>query len=109
MESRSDAVISRVRLVGTVGCPCRRHRRSPGGLAQHAPPVILDEVWYVPGLLSYIKEHRDARRERPGRYLLTVSQNFLLMGSITASLAGLKNPRHATAGQLGGPILECAV
>ena len=54
----------------------------------HPPPAIFDEVQYVPGLLPYIKEKIDANRHRRGQYLLTGSQNLLLMEKVTESLAG---------------------
>jgi len=47
-----------------------------GFLALHAPPVILDEIQYAPGLLPYVKEIVDARRSRAGQFLLTGSQNL---------------------------------
>ena len=59
-----------------------------GFLEWFPPPVIFDEVQYVPDLLFYIKERIDAHRARPGQYLLTGSQNFLLMSRVTESLAG---------------------
>ena len=59
-----------------------------GFLALHSPPVILDEVQYAPDLLPYIKEAIDARRQERGLYLLTGSQNLLLMDRVTESLAG---------------------
>ena len=48
-----------------------------GFLDFYAPPVIIDEVQYAPELLSYIKERVDARRDIPGQYFLTGSQNLL--------------------------------
>ena len=54
----------------------------------HAPPIILDEVQYAPQLLPYIKEQIDERRNLRGRYLLTGSQNLLLLERVTESLAG---------------------
>lgn len=51
-------------------------------------PVILDEIQYAPGLLPYIKETIDANRNRTGQYILTGSQNLLLMSQVTESLAG---------------------
>lgn len=54
----------------------------------HAPPVIFDEVQHVPSLLPYIKEKIDAQRDQFGQYLLTGSQNLLLLEKITESLAG---------------------
>lgn len=50
-------------------------------------PAILDEIQYIPELLSYIKEDIDNNRQ-PGRWILTGSQNFILMENITQSLAG---------------------
>lgn len=57
-------------------------------LATYSPPVILDEVQYAPGLLPYVKETVDRHRAVPGQYLLTGSQNLLLMERVTESLAG---------------------
>jgi predicted AAA+ superfamily ATPase len=64
-------------------------REDPRGfLEMYQPPVIFDEVQYAPDLLPYVKERIDARRERPGQYLLTGSQNLLLAEKISESLAG---------------------
>ncbi|HEB99363.1 MAG TPA: ATP-binding protein [Thiotrichales bacterium] len=52
------------------------------------PPVIFDEVQYAPDLLPYIKERIDTDRDSYGQYLLTGSQNLLLMERVTESLAG---------------------
>jgi len=59
-----------------------------GFLEMHPPPVIFDEVQYAPNLLPYIKERIDARRSNRGQYLLTGSQNLLLIERVTESLAG---------------------
>jgi len=59
-----------------------------GFLEMYPPPVIFDEVHYAPSLLPYIKERIDADRKRCGQYLLTGSQNLLLVEKITESLAG---------------------
>jgi hypothetical protein len=59
-----------------------------GFLDQHSPPVIFDEVQYAADLLPYIKERIDAARSRCGQYLLTGSQNLLLLERVTESLAG---------------------
>lgn len=59
-----------------------------GFLAVYPPPAILDEVQYAPDLLPYIKERVDANRTEHGQYLLTGSQNLLLMQQVTESLAG---------------------
>lgn len=57
-------------------------------LADHPAPVILDEIQYVPGLLSGIKTEVDRARPRRGSYILTGSQAFSLMQGVTESLAG---------------------
>ena len=59
-----------------------------GFLNINPPPVVLDEIQYAPVLLPYIKEQVDAHRDRLGQYLLTGSQNLLLMQHVTESLAG---------------------
>jgi predicted AAA+ superfamily ATPase len=59
-----------------------------GFLALYPPPVIFDEIQYAPNLLPYIKEWVDADRDRPGQFILTGSQNLLLMQQVTESLAG---------------------
>ncbi|WP_229599612.1 ATP-binding protein [Runella rosea] len=58
-----------------------------GFLTQYQDGVILDEVQYVPELFSYLQVYTD-ERNRKGEYILTGSQNFLLMEKITQSLAG---------------------
>jgi len=59
-----------------------------GFLHMYLPPVIFDEVQYAPDLLPYVKERIDADRDRCGQYVLTGSQNLLLIERITESLAG---------------------
>lgn len=59
-----------------------------GFLELNPPPVIFDEVQYAPDLLPYVKERIDAHRDRAGQYLLTGSQNLLLLEKNTESLAG---------------------
>jgi hypothetical protein len=59
-----------------------------GFLKLYRPPVILDEIQYAPDLLAYIKESIDEDRSARGRYLLTGSQNLLLMSQVTETLAG---------------------
>jgi predicted AAA+ superfamily ATPase len=49
--------------------------------------IILDEFQRCPELLSYIKVISDAQ-DRPGYFVLTGSQNFLMNASISESLAG---------------------
>jgi len=59
-----------------------------GFLQMYSPPVIFDDVQYTPDLFPYIKEAVDAARDKPGQYLLTGSQNLLVMERVTESLAG---------------------
>ncbi|HEX4320997.1 MAG TPA: ATP-binding protein [Acidobacteriaceae bacterium] len=57
-------------------------------LERHPPPVIIDEVQYAPGLFRHLKAEVDADRAVNGQFLLTGSQKFTLMKSISESLAG---------------------
>ena len=56
-------------------------------LAAHPPPVILDEVQHAPGLFRHLKARVDSDR-RNGLFLLTGSQGYSLMESLSDSLAG---------------------
>ena len=58
-----------------------------GFLAQFSDGVIIDEVQHVPQLFSYIQGIVDASGKN-GNFILTGSQNFLLMEKVTQSLAG---------------------
>ena len=58
-----------------------------GFLARFGGPVVLDEVQRAPDLFSYIQVLAD-ERDRPGQFILTGSQNFLLLERIAQSLAG---------------------
>lgn len=62
-----------------------------GFLAAHAGAtgagVVLDEAQRVPELLSYLQTAVDADR-RPGRFVVTGSQNLLLSAAVSQSLAG---------------------
>ncbi len=62
-------------------------------LEDYPPPVIIDEIQYVPELLPYIKEKVDEIRtvdsaKARGMYWLTGSQKFELMQGVSESLAG---------------------
>lgn len=59
-----------------------------GFLALNPPPVIFDEIQNAPILLPYIKEIIDERREETGLFLISGSQNLLLLDNVTESLAG---------------------
>lgn len=58
-----------------------------GFLAQYDQKVIFDEAQRVPDLFSYLQGIVDQDRA-PGRFVLSGSQNFLLIKGITQSLAG---------------------
>jgi predicted AAA+ superfamily ATPase len=57
-------------------------------LRLHKPPVILDEVQQTPELLPYLQELIDERRHLNGQYVLSGSQNLLLLQQVGESLAG---------------------
>ena len=60
----------------------------PSGFVENNPgPLILDEAQYVPELFSAVQAASDASPE-PGKYVLSGSQNFLMMRGIQQSLAG---------------------
>ena len=64
-------------------------REDPRGfLEMHPSLVIFDEIQYAPHLLPYIKEKIDANRQKTGQFLITGSQNLLIMEKVTESLAG---------------------
>lgn len=58
-----------------------------GFLAQSRGKTILDEVQRAPSLFSYIQTVVD-NDGSPGKFILTGSQNFLLLNKISQSLAG---------------------
>ncbi len=58
-----------------------------GFLQQFRKNVVLDEIQRVPDLFSYIQTIVD-EEDRPGRFILTGSQNFLLLKNISQTLAG---------------------
>jgi predicted AAA+ superfamily ATPase len=57
-------------------------------LKRYPAPVIIDEVQYAPGFFRFLKTRIDANRHTHGQYLLTGSQKFTLMRSVSDSLAG---------------------
>lgn len=57
-----------------------------GFLRTYQNGAILDEVQWVPELFSYLQVVTD-ERNRPGEYILTGSQNFLLSDQVSQSLA----------------------
>jgi predicted AAA+ superfamily ATPase len=58
-----------------------------GFLASHSNKVILDEIQRAPQLLSYIQAIIDNKRQA-GQFILTGSQQFEVMNTISQSLAG---------------------
>ncbi|WEV72522.1 ATP-binding protein [Bifidobacterium sp. ESL0790] len=50
--------------------------------------VIFDEAQRVPKLFSDVQVLVDERKQRPGQFIISGSQNFLLLKSISQSLAG---------------------
>ncbi|KKQ32559.1 MAG: AAA+ superfamily protein [candidate division TM6 bacterium GW2011_GWF2_37_49] len=54
---------------------------------KNKPGVIIDEAQYAPNLFSQLKVEVD-KDPRPGYYILSGSQNFLLHEKISESLAG---------------------
>lgn len=85
-------------------------------LREHAGPVIIDEVQYAPGLFRHLKVAVDADRKRNGQFLLTGSQRFTLMKSVSESLAGRADIReletlsfHEIRGALPDPSIEYAI
>jgi len=58
-----------------------------GFLSRFKSSVILDEVQRTPALFSYIHTMVD-KQDHPGQFILTGSQNFLLVEQISQSLAG---------------------
>jgi predicted AAA+ superfamily ATPase len=58
-----------------------------GFFARYREGAVIDEVQRVPRLVSYLQGLVDAD-PRPGRFLLTGSQNLALVDALTQSLAG---------------------
>lgn len=64
-----------------------------GFLAQHPDGAIIDEVQRAPDLPAYLQGIIDAD-PRPGRWILTGSQNLALVQSVSQSLAGRTAVHH---------------
>ncbi len=62
-------------------------RDAAGFLAQFPHGAVLDEIQRVPQLLSWLQVAVD-EDPRPGRFILTGSHSFELMGAVAQSLAG---------------------
>lgn len=62
-------------------------KNDPQAFLQDNPsPLIIDEAQYVPDLFSYIQILVDEKKD--SKFILTGSQNFLLLEKISQSLAG---------------------
>ncbi|MBW2107929.1 MAG: ATP-binding protein [Deltaproteobacteria bacterium] len=57
-------------------------------LERYPPPVVLDEIQYAPAFFRHIKTYVDVHRGKNGLFVITGSQNFMLMEAIADSLAG---------------------
>ncbi|MBU2623717.1 MAG: ATP-binding protein [Proteobacteria bacterium] len=64
-----------------------------GFLARFSGPIIIDEVQRAPDLLSYIQTEVD-HNPSPGRFVLTGSQNLMLMEKVSQTLAGRSGILH---------------
>lgn len=58
-----------------------------GFLASYQKGLIIDEAQHVPKLFSYVQMEVD-KRDQPGLYVLTGSQQFLVNSKIAQTLAG---------------------
>lgn len=79
-ERRRSSALAR----DTTTCPWSSPRAF---LGQSKKPVILDEAQRAAELFSYIQVAVDERADA-GRFVLTGSQNFLLLQAVSQSLAG---------------------
>ena len=55
---------------------------------QYNDHVIFDEAQRIPNLFSALQVLVDERKQQPGQFIISGSQNFLLMKNISQSLAG---------------------
>lgn len=56
-------------------------------LDNHRTPLVLDEIQYAPELVASLKRRIDLDR-RPGQYILSGSQQWSVLSSVSESLAG---------------------
>ncbi|MBS3780091.1 MAG: AAA family ATPase, partial [Desulfovermiculus sp.] len=57
-------------------------------LSRFPPPVVLDEIQYAPSFFRFIKTEVDKRKGDKGLFIITGSQNFMLLENLSESLAG---------------------
>jgi hypothetical protein len=85
---REDTVLGKRRFLTLDDmATLERARHDPEGLLDSDEPLTIDEAQYCPELFPALKRAVD-RRRRNGWYLLSGSANFLLLKSISESLAG---------------------
>jgi hypothetical protein len=64
-------------------------RREPDlFLRDHPPPLVLDEIQYAPEVVASLKRRVDVSESRPGQYVVTGSQQWQVMKSLSESMAG---------------------
>lgn len=73
-----------------------------GFIATHRDGAIFDEVQHVPDLASYLQVEVD-RDPRPGRFILTGSENFSIHARVSQSLAG-RTAQEQNLHSLGGDV-----
>ena len=56
-------------------------------LANHRTPLVLDEIQYAPEVVASLKRRIDENRS-PGQYILSGSQQWRVLTSVSESLAG---------------------
>ncbi len=85
----SQSLFPNYRYVSLENLDYRHHATDDprGFLDEFGPYAIFDEVQRVPELFSYLQQCVD-EDATPGQYILTGSSQFLLMETITQSLAG---------------------
>lgn len=72
-----------------VGSHAEAAETRPGEfLKQYPPPLLLDEIQYTPSFFRQIKTVVDSRKNENGLFVITGSQNFMLMENLSESLAG---------------------
>ncbi|MCF8109038.1 MAG: ATP-binding protein [Desulfohalobiaceae bacterium] len=57
-------------------------------LKRFPPPVVLDEIQYAPSFFRFIKTEVDKQKGENGLFIITGSQNFMLLENLSESLAG---------------------
>ena len=89
----------------------QRAIEDPRGFLAQGDRLVLDEIQRAPDLLSYIQVAVDAD-SRPGRFILTGSQDVLLLASVSQTLAGrtafLRLYPLSLAERRGAPPLDVA-